>query len=154
MLYRPILSQLLALNTSQGASDDLHSSFKHDGARACVRCSIQLINLVHETFRTETAEAWWWNSLCRYYDQIYMHGLIVVYRCLHRQPGAYDVPSLSLPMGHTGSIYRDRGIKQMPLGLRGHLFVQLVHSQVLQPTYQNAPNHHREATRLVLSIPV
>ncbi|KAH7210604.1 fungal-specific transcription factor domain-containing protein [Fusarium oxysporum] len=63
MLYRPILSQLLALNTSQDASDDLHSSFKHDGARACVRSSIQLINLVHETFRTETAEAWWWNSL-------------------------------------------------------------------------------------------
>ncbi|KAF5975146.1 transcription activator acu-15 [Fusarium coicis] len=133
MLYRPILSQLLALSTSQGTSDDLHSSFKHDGARACVRSSIQLINLVHETFRTETAEAWWWNSL-------------LVYRCLHRQPGAYDVPSLSLPMGHTGSIYRDRGIKQMPLGLRGHLFVPLVHSQVLQPTYQNAPNHHREAT--------
>ncbi|KAF5572584.1 transcription activator acu-15 [Fusarium pseudocircinatum] len=47
----------------QGAGDDLHSSFKHDGARACVRSSIQLINLVHETFRTETAEAWWWNSL-------------------------------------------------------------------------------------------
>ncbi|KAF5613348.1 acu-15-like transcription activator [Fusarium sp. NRRL 25303] len=63
MLYRPILSQLLALNTSQDASDDLHSSFKHDGARACVRSSIQLISLVHETFRTETAEAWWWNSL-------------------------------------------------------------------------------------------
>ncbi|KAF4500016.1 transcription activator acu-15 [Fusarium agapanthi] len=35
MLYRPILSQLLALNTSQDASDDLHSSFKHDGAKAC-----------------------------------------------------------------------------------------------------------------------
>ncbi|EWZ83068.1 hypothetical protein FOWG_13005 [Fusarium oxysporum f. sp. lycopersici MN25] len=63
MLYRPILSQLLALNTSRDASDDLHSSFKHDGARACVRSSIQLINLVHGTFRTETAEAWWWNSL-------------------------------------------------------------------------------------------
>ncbi|KAF5569932.1 transcription activator acu-15 [Fusarium pseudoanthophilum] len=47
----------------QDASDDLHSSFKHDGARACVRSSIHLINLVHETFRTETAEAWWWNSL-------------------------------------------------------------------------------------------
>ncbi|EXA34421.1 hypothetical protein FOVG_14400 [Fusarium oxysporum f. sp. pisi HDV247] len=63
MLHRPILSQLLALNTSQDARDDLHSSFKHDGARACVRSSIQLINLVHGTFRTETAEAWWWNSL-------------------------------------------------------------------------------------------
>ncbi|KAF5248254.1 hypothetical protein FANTH_6047 [Fusarium anthophilum] len=35
MLYRPILSQLLALSTSQDAGDDLHSSFKHDGARAC-----------------------------------------------------------------------------------------------------------------------
>ncbi|KAI1066262.1 hypothetical protein LB506_008133 [Fusarium annulatum] len=93
MLYRPILSQLLALNTSQDASDDLHSSFKHDGARACVRSSIQLINLVHETFRTETAEAWWWNSLCR--------------RCLHGQPGSYDMSSLSLLMGYTGSGDRD-----------------------------------------------
>lgn len=78
MLYRPILSQLLALNTSQDASDDLHSSFKHDGARACVRSSIQLISLVHETFRTETAEAWWWNSLCRYSVEIYWHSLIKV----------------------------------------------------------------------------
>ncbi|KAF5660338.1 transcription activator acu-15 [Fusarium denticulatum] len=56
----------------QDASDDLHSSFKHDGARADCRGMVveQLI-------------------------------------CLHRQPGAYDVPPLSLPMGHTGSIYRD-----------------------------------------------
>ncbi|SCV48827.1 related to transcription activator protein acu-15 [Fusarium fujikuroi] len=78
MLYRPILSQLLALNTSQDASDDLHSSFKHDGARACVRSSIQLISLVHETFRTETAEAWWWNSLCTYSVETYRHSLIKV----------------------------------------------------------------------------
>ncbi|KAF5635755.1 transcription activator acu-15 [Fusarium sp. NRRL 52700] len=35
MLYRPILSQLLALNTPRDISNDLHSSFKHDGARAC-----------------------------------------------------------------------------------------------------------------------
>ncbi|KAF5675762.1 transcription activator acu-15 [Fusarium heterosporum] len=63
MLYRPILTQLLALDTSHGANDDLHSSFKHDGAKACIRSSIKLVDLVHKTIRTETAEAWWWNSL-------------------------------------------------------------------------------------------
>ncbi|KAF5554465.1 transcription activator acu-15 [Fusarium napiforme] len=96
MLYRPILSQLLALGTSQDISDDLHSSFKHDGARAC--------------------------------------------------PGAYDMPSLPLPMGHTRSIKRNGGIEQMSRRLGGHVFVQLVHPQVLQSTFKNAPNHHKETT--------
>ncbi|EXK25527.1 hypothetical protein FOXG_11942 [Fusarium oxysporum f. sp. lycopersici 4287] len=63
MLYRPILTQLLASDASDDADDGLHSSFKRDGARTCVNSAIRLINLVHDTFRTEKTGAWWWNSL-------------------------------------------------------------------------------------------
>lgn len=67
MLYRPILTQLLASDASDDAGDaddGLHSSFKRDGARTCVNSAIRLINLVHDTFRTDKTGAWWWNSLC------------------------------------------------------------------------------------------
>ncbi|RSM09119.1 hypothetical protein CEP52_004301 [Fusarium oligoseptatum] len=64
MLYRPILTQLLASDVTDDVDYDLHSSFKRDGARACVQSAIRLINLVHDTFRTDTTEAWWWNGLC------------------------------------------------------------------------------------------
>ncbi|KAI1047479.1 hypothetical protein LB505_009938 [Fusarium chuoi] len=66
MLYRPILTQLLASDASDDAGDaddGLHSSFKRDGARTCVNSAIRLINLVHDTFRTDKTGAWWWNSL-------------------------------------------------------------------------------------------
>ncbi|RMJ17087.1 hypothetical protein CDV36_003274 [Fusarium kuroshium] len=63
MLYRPILTQLLAFDVSDDVDYDLHSSFRRDGARACVQSAIRLINLVHDTFRTDTTEAWWWNGL-------------------------------------------------------------------------------------------
>ena len=64
MLYRPILTQLLSSDVSGDVDYDLQSSFKRDGARACVRSAIRLINVVHDTFRTDTTEAWWWNGLC------------------------------------------------------------------------------------------
>ncbi|RSL86269.1 hypothetical protein CEP51_002916 [Fusarium floridanum] len=64
MLYRPILTQLLASDVTDDVDYDLHSSFRRDGARACVQSAIRLINLVHDTFRTDTTEAWWWNGLC------------------------------------------------------------------------------------------
>ncbi|KAF5241850.1 hypothetical protein FANTH_8966 [Fusarium anthophilum] len=68
--------------------------------------------------------------------------------CLYRQPGTDDMPPMPIFVGYSGSKERGWGIKQMPLGLGGHLFVQLVYSQILQPTYQDAPNHHGKATRL------
>ncbi|KAF9777967.1 hypothetical protein IL306_004297 [Fusarium sp. DS 682] len=37
MLYRPILTQLLASDVSDNVDDGLHSSFKRDGARACTQ---------------------------------------------------------------------------------------------------------------------
>ncbi|KAI5463055.1 fungal-specific transcription factor domain-containing protein [Mariannaea sp. PMI_226] len=64
MLYRPILTQLLAADVSDNVGDDLHLSFSHDGARACVQSAIRLIDLVHDIFRTDASEAWWWNGLC------------------------------------------------------------------------------------------
>ncbi|UPK97432.1 hypothetical protein LCI18_008367 [Fusarium solani-melongenae] len=63
MLYRPILTQLLSSDVLGDVDYDLQSSFKRDGARACVRSAVRLINLVHDTFRTDTTEAWWWNGL-------------------------------------------------------------------------------------------
>ncbi|EEU35909.1 uncharacterized protein NECHADRAFT_35029 [Fusarium vanettenii 77-13-4] len=64
MLYRPVLTQLLSSDVSDDVDYDLQSSFKRDGARACVRSAIRLINVVHDTFRTDATEAWWWNALC------------------------------------------------------------------------------------------
>jgi hypothetical protein len=150
MLYRPILSQLLALNTSEGATDDLHLSFKHDGARACIRSSIQLVNLVHETIHTEAAEPWWWNSLCIFTSLTSRYGLIRLCRCLHRQPSSYDMSAMSFFMGHFRSSERNQGVRQMPHSLGGYLFVQSVYSQIRQSTQQDAPNYYRKATRVVL----
>lgn len=64
MLYRPILTQLLSSDVSNDVDYDIQSSFKRDGARACVRSAIRLISVVHDTFRTDATEAWWWNALC------------------------------------------------------------------------------------------
>ncbi|KAM0081913.1 hypothetical protein ACKRZS_005938 [Fusarium odoratissimum] len=73
-------------------------------------------------------------------------------RCLYRQPGTDDMPPMPIFVGYSGSRERDWGIKQMSLGSGGHIFVQPVDSQVLQPTYQDAPNHHGQATRRIIRI--
>jgi hypothetical protein len=86
MLYRPILTQLLASDASDDADEGLHSSFKRDGARTCVNSAIRLINLVHDTFRTDTTEAWWWNSLCNY----------AFFTCTHWLTDAVDACTASL----------------------------------------------------------
>lgn len=64
MLYRPILTRLLASEISGESNNSLQASFNRDGARACVNSAISLITLVRDTFSTDHTGAWWWNALC------------------------------------------------------------------------------------------
>lgn len=77
MLYRPILTQLLASDASSNVDEGLYASFKRDGAKACVESATQLIDLVYDVFRTETTEAWWWNGLCKGALSVCAHWLII-----------------------------------------------------------------------------
>ncbi|CAI6088610.1 unnamed protein product [Clonostachys chloroleuca] len=63
MLYRPILTRLLASEISGESNNSLQASFNRDGARACVNSAISLITLVRDTFSTDHTGAWWWNAL-------------------------------------------------------------------------------------------
>ncbi|VUC20088.1 unnamed protein product [Clonostachys rosea] len=63
MLYRPILTRLLASEISGDSNNGLQASFNRDGARACAHSAISLITLVRDTFSTDDTGAWWWNAL-------------------------------------------------------------------------------------------
>lgn len=80
MLHRPILTRLCAdtesnPNTAPSsparpgpvrASQELFKSFAAGCAKICLSAAMDLIELVHGTYLTNTTGGWWWDGLCRY----------------------------------------------------------------------------------------
>lgn len=78
MLHRPILTLLCAKadpNSSTAASSpaalvavsagqELFTSFAAGCAKICLGAAMDLIELVHGTYLTNTTGGWWWDGLC------------------------------------------------------------------------------------------
>jgi len=80
MLHRPILTQLCA-EAGSGADTEpssparpnsfptpnrvLYTSFAAECAKICVTAAMDLIDLVHTTYLTNTTGGWWWDGLCK-----------------------------------------------------------------------------------------
>lgn len=78
MLHRPILTQLCANTESNPAAEpssptrqgtatagqELFTSFAAGCAKICLGAAIDLIELVHSTYLTNTTGGWWWDGLC------------------------------------------------------------------------------------------
>ena len=78
MLHRPILTQLCANaestpGTGQSspartgtstAGRELFTSFAAGCAKICLGAAVDLIELVHSTYLTNTTAGWWWDGLC------------------------------------------------------------------------------------------
>ncbi len=82
MLHRPILTQLCAHaaepagNNGNGAgagagdvghlettAGPLYTSFAVECAKICLGAAMDLIDLVHTTYKTDTTGGWWWDGL-------------------------------------------------------------------------------------------
>ncbi|KAK4247535.1 fungal-specific transcription factor domain-containing protein [Corynascus novoguineensis] len=77
MLHRPILTQLCANTESNPATEpssptrqgtttagqELFTSFAAGCAKICLGAAIDLIELVHSTYLTNTTGGWWWDGL-------------------------------------------------------------------------------------------
>ncbi|KAJ5542953.1 hypothetical protein N7461_008956, partial [Penicillium sp. DV-2018c] len=71
LLYRPMFTQLCSderaessrrCDTQSGAKNLIYSSVFSGCAASCVTAAIDLISLVHETYRTSVTDAWWYNG--------------------------------------------------------------------------------------------
>jgi hypothetical protein len=79
MLHRPILTRLCSKVTSAPstvpsspagprplpAGQELFASFAAGCARICLGAAMDLIELVHDTYLTNTTGGWWWDGLCK-----------------------------------------------------------------------------------------
>ncbi|KAJ5143188.1 uncharacterized protein N7515_001975, partial [Penicillium bovifimosum] len=71
LLYRPMFTQLCSAeragssrrcDAQSGAKNLIYSSVFSGCAASCVTAAIDLISLVHETYRTSVTDAWWYNG--------------------------------------------------------------------------------------------
>ncbi|KAH8697701.1 putative fungal-specific transcription factor [Talaromyces proteolyticus] len=66
LLYRPIFTQLYSERNSTfqnlETQSALYSYMCSKCATACVMAAIDLIHLIHETYQTNAADAWWYNG--------------------------------------------------------------------------------------------
>lgn len=73
LLYRPMFTQLCS-DERAGSSrrsdiqpvekNIIYSSVFSKCAASCVMAAIDLVSLVHETYRTTVTDAWWYNGFC------------------------------------------------------------------------------------------
>lgn len=84
LLYRPMFTQLCSDerasssrrpdsdqpdkgNTAPAEKNLIYSSVFSKCAASCVMAAIDLVSLVHQTYRTSVTDAWWYNGFCTSY---------------------------------------------------------------------------------------
>lgn len=75
MLLRPVLTQLSANERAEPAdsapmfkplTDPILAGATRHCSRLCVEAAIELLQLVHGSYRVQTIGAWWWDVLCQF----------------------------------------------------------------------------------------
>ncbi|KAJ5591655.1 uncharacterized protein N7459_002024 [Penicillium hispanicum] len=141
LLYRPMFTQLCseqrmgsgrhsssdARSTSRPGRNVIYNSMSVSCAAACVLAAVELVSLVHDTYKTSVTDAWWYNGL---YTSTAGFVLIMSYSC-HSILDQVDVQTVDDTWRKCEEILAH--MSSYSLSARNSLqFLQVTHQHIVQ----------------------